>query len=217
MPRNTDFDDSGADDQPKLTFFQRLRYTMVKPDDDGKVKDDEPTLSREELEATIARADDKERNIGLVAAPVGAIVGLVLSSHLVDNAKSLGQSTTVYQELTFVLMGLVLLILALAWFRKRLFLGIAVALLGLDLFNLHGYGFAVPFVLAGAWYLVRAYRLQQKLKLAGGGSGRRYGPPNSKTSPNRLPSAGGVLPRPNKRYTPPTEKLKRPSKAKPEA
>ena len=214
--RKTDVDDPGGDDQPKLSFFERLRYTMVKPDDDGNVKDDGPVLSREEREATIARADDKERNIGLVAAPIGAIVGLVLSNHLVDNARSLGESTTVFQELTFVLMGLVVLILALAWFRKRLFLGIAVALLGLDLFNLHGYGFAVPFVLAGAWYLVRAYRLQQKLKVAGGGSGRRYGPPNAKGSPNRLPSAGGVLPRPNKRYTPPTEKIKRPTKAKPE-
>jgi hypothetical protein len=217
MPRNTDVDDSGGDDQPKLTFLQRLRYTMVKPDDDGRVKDDGPQLSRQELEATIARADDKERNIGLVAAPIGAIVGLILSDHLVNNARSLGESTTIYQELTFVLMGLVALILALAWFRKRLFLGIATALLGLDLFNLHGYGFAVPFLLAGAWYLVRAYRLQQKLKLAGGGSGRRDGSPNSKVSPNRMPSAGGVLPRPNKRYTPPTEKLRRPSKAKPEA
>ena len=49
MPRNTHFDDSGGDDQPKLTFFERLRYTMVKPDDSGKVKDDEPVLSREEL------------------------------------------------------------------------------------------------------------------------------------------------------------------------
>ena len=65
---------------------------------------------------------------------------------------------------------------------------------------------------AGAWYLVRAWRLQSKLKLAGGGSKSSYGPPNSRTSTNRLPSAGGVLPRPNKRYTPPTEKLKRPSK-----
>ena len=35
MSRKTDRDDSGADDQPKMTFFERLRYTMVKPDDDG--------------------------------------------------------------------------------------------------------------------------------------------------------------------------------------
>ena len=103
-----------------------------------------------------------------------------------------------------------------AWLRKRLFLGIVLALFGLGIFNLKYWGFGIPFLMAGAWLLVRAYRLQQKLKLAGGGSKNTYGPPNSRVPPNRLPSAGGVLPRPNKRYTPPTEKVKRPSKAKPE-
>jgi hypothetical protein len=216
MPRNTDVDDSGGD-QPKLSFFERLRYTMVKPDDSGKVND-EPELSREELEATIARADDKERNIGLLAAPVGAIVALFVSADLIHHAQQTGQSTSSYETLTFVLLGMAVLLLAVSWWRKRLFMGIVMALFGLGLFNLHYWGFGVPFILGGAWYLVRAWRLQSKLKLAGGGSGRSYGPSNSKASPsNRLPSAGGVLPRPNKRYTPPTEKLKRPSKAKPDA
>jgi hypothetical protein len=216
MSRNTHFDDSGGDDQPKLTFFERLRYTMVKPDDSGKVKDEEPQLSREELEAAIARADDKERNIGLVAAPVGAIVALFISADLIHHAQQTGQSTSVYQTLTFVLLGMAVLMLVTSWLRKRLFLGIVMALFGLGIFNLKYWGFGIPFLLGGAWYLVRAWRLQSKLKLAGGGSGKSYGPPNSKVSPtNRLPSAGGVLPRPNKRYTPPTEKLKRPSKSKP--
>jgi hypothetical protein len=214
MPRNTDVDDSGAD-APKLTFFQRLRYTMVKPDDDGTVKSDEPVLSREELEATIARADDKERNIGLVAAPIGAIVALFVSADLIHHAQQTGQSTSEFQTLTYVLLGMSVLLLAMSWLRKRLFIGIAMALFGLGIFNLKYWGFGLPFVIGGAWYLVRAWRLQAKLKLAGGGSGATYGPPNSKV--NRLPSAGGVLPRPSKRYTPPTEKAKRPSRAKPEA
>jgi hypothetical protein len=216
MPRNTHFDDSGGEDQPKLTLFERLRYTMVKPDDSGKVKDDEPVLSREELEATIARADDKERNIGLIAGPVGAIVALAVSADLIHNTP-VGQSTSEYQTLTFVLLGMAALIVVASWLRKRLILGVVLALFGLGIFNLHYWGFGVPFLMAGSWYLVRAWRLNSKLKMAGGGSGRSYGPPNSKVSGNRLPSAGGVLPRPNKRYTPPTEKLKRPSKAKPEA
>ena len=211
MPRNTDVDDSGGD-QPKLSFFERLRYTMVKPDDSGKVKDDEPELSREELEATIARADDKERNIGLVAAPVGAIVALFVSADLIHHAQQTGQSTSTYQTLTFVLLGMAVLLLVTSWLRKRFFIGVVMALFGLGIFNLHYWGFGLPFLMAGAWYLVRAWRLQSKLKLAGGGSKSSYGPPNSRTSTNRLPSAGGVLPRPNKRYTPPTEKLKRPSK-----
>src|ERR1700722_1207672 len=215
MPRNTHSDDSGGDDQPKLTFFERLRYTMVKPDDSGKVKDDEPVLSRHELEATIARADDKERNIGLIAGPVGAIVALFVSSDLIHHAQQTGQSTSEYQTLTFVLLGMAAIIVAASWLRKRLVLGVVMALFGLGIFNLHYWGFGVPFLLAGSWYLVRAWRLNSKLKLAGGGSGKSYGPPNSKVGPtNRLPSTGGVLPRPSKRYTPPTEKIKRPSKPK---
>ena len=188
MPRNTHFDDSGGDDQPKLTFFERLRYTMVKPDDSGKVKDDEPELSSQELEATIARADDKERNIGLIAAPVGAIVALFVSADLIHHAQQTGQSTSEYQTLTFVLLGMAVLMLVASWLRKRLFLGVVMALFGLGIFNLHYWGFGVPFLLAGSWYLVRAWRLQSKLKLAGGGSGRSYGPPNSNV---RQPAALG--------------------------
>jgi hypothetical protein len=215
MSRNTHVDASGGDDQPKLTLFERLRYTMVKPDDSGKVKEQEPQLSREELEAAIARADDKERNIGLVAAPLGALVTLFVSADLIHHAQQTGQSTSVYQTLTFVLLGMAVLILVASWLRKRLVLGIVMALFGLGIFNLHYWGFGVPFLLGGSWYLVRAWRLNSKLKLAGGGSGKSYGPPNSKVAPtNRLPSTGGVLPRPSKRYTPPTEKLKRPSKPK---
>jgi hypothetical protein len=217
MPRNRDIDDSAGDDPPKLTFWERIRYTIVKPDDSGKVKNDEPQLSKEELEATIARADDKERNIGLVAAPLGAIVTLLVSADLIHHAQQTGQSTSVYQTLTFVLLGMAALTVVASLLRKRLILGIVMALFGLGIFNLHYWGFGVPFLLGGSWYLVRAWRLNAKLKLAGGGSGRTYGPPNSKVAPRGLPSAGGVLPRPNKRYTPATAKIKRTSKAKREA
>jgi len=213
MPRKNDFDDSEGDDLPKPSLWMRFQTAIVKPDDleSSKAKASEPVQSVEELEASIARADDKERNIGFIAAPIGAVITLLISSDLINHARSLNQSTSVYQNLTFVLLGMAVLMLVTAWLRKRLFLGIVMALFGLGIFNLHYWGFGVPFLMAGAWYLVRAYRLQKQLKLAGGGSGRTYGPPNS-----RLPSAGGVLPRPNKRYTPPTEKLRRPSKSKPE-
>ena len=175
MPRNTDVDDSGGD-QPKLTFFERLRYTMVKPDDSGKVKDDEPELSREELEATIARADDKERNIGLVAAPLGAIVALFVSADLIHHAQQTGQSTSTYQTLTFVLLGMAVLMLVVSWLRKRLFMGIVMALFGLGIFNLHYWGFGVPFLLAGSWYLVRAWRLQFEAEAGRRGLGAQLWP-----------------------------------------
>ena len=86
--------------------------------------------------------------------------------------------------------------LTMAMLRKRLFLGIATALYGLAIFNLHYWGFGVPFVMAGAWYLVRAYRLQQALKLAKGeGPAQRYG--------SKAQSKGAsYTAKPNKRYTP---------------
>ena len=85
--------------------------------------------------------------------------------------------------------------LAMAWWRKRLFLGIVMALYGLTLFNLHWWGFGIPYILAGAWYLVRAYRLHEKLKLATADGGTTRARPATKR-----------FQAPNKRYTPPTSR-----------
>ena len=103
-----------------------------------------------------------------MAAPLAAIIGLLISSDTIQHAKATHQSVTVYDELTYVILGLSVLILVSSLLRKRLFQGITLALFGLAIFNLHFWGFGVPFLLAGAWYLVRAYRLQQALKRAEG-------------------------------------------------
>jgi len=106
---------------------------------------------------------------------------------------------SVYDKLTYVLLGLAVLVLVTSLLRKRLFQGITLALFGLAIFQLHYtyFGFAAPFLLAGAWYLVRAYRLQQELKRA-----EAAGP----GAPRPKPSSGsnGARPRRNKRYTPPS-------------
>ena len=107
-------------------------------------------------------------------------------------------SPSLYHTLELVLLGLAVGILVTALLRKRMFLGIALALYGLAVFNLHYWGFGVPFLLAGAWYLVRAYRLNQELKQAGGAD------VSSSRSQSRQASVpSGSRPRPNKRYTPP--------------
>jgi hypothetical protein len=174
-----------------MTWWERLKYAMVRPDEDERaVKQDE--RSAQEIEAAIKTADDKERAIGLIAAPLAAIIGIVISSASIDYAKAHHQSLTVYDELTYVMLGLAVLMLAAAWWRKRLFLGITLALYGLAVFNLRYWGFGIPFLLAGSWYLVRAYRLQQALKRAEGGG----------AAPTRRTT--GARPNPSKRYTPPT-------------
>ncbi|HEX3840010.1 MAG TPA: hypothetical protein VHU85_04375 [Acidimicrobiales bacterium] len=146
-----------------------------------------------ELEEAVARADDKERLVGLLAAPIAAALGLIITGTLINNdpkallasgaINKLHVNPTLYLELGAVALALSLVMMAMAYFRKRVYLGIAMALYGLSIFNLHFWGFGIPFILAGAWFLVRAYRFQQKLKEANTSStatfeSKRYTPPN---------------------------------------
>jgi hypothetical protein len=182
-----------------MTRWERLKYSMVRPDDDPKDVKEQEIRPVAEIEAEISRSNDKERVIGLIAAPVAAIVGLIISSASVNYARSHDQSVGVYEKLTYVLLGLAVLILLTSWLRKRLFQGITLALFGVAIFQLHYtyVGFAAPFILFGAWYLMRAYRLQQELKRAEAAGPQ---PPRPKAGPN----AAAPRPRRNKRYTPPS-------------
>lgn len=198
MPADEDTGNPGEDDAPRMTLWQRLRYSMVRPDDEPSDRAQAEDRPVEEIEEDIRRSNDKERAIGLVVAPVAAVVGLVISSASVNYAKTHNQSTAVYDKLTYVLLALAALILLSSWLRKRLFQGITIALFGVAIFQLKAnyIGFAFPFVVVAAWYLIRAYRLQQELKRAQA----------SDAPPPRRDSGrpAGSRPRPNKRYTPPT-------------
>ena len=164
-----------------------------------------PTL--EELQEEQRYANDKERMIGLVVAPIAALLSFILTNADIRNdptqylkGGALNPKYTpvsTYHELVLVLLALSLLMLVMAWFRKRLFLGIVIALYGLALFNLHWWGFGAPFILVGAWYLVRAYRAQRAVKEATGA-----GPP--------VTGGNGSGPRASKRYTPPSAPKRRP-------
>ena len=189
----------GADDLP---IGDRLRTALLKPAPAGG--DAEPggdARSLEEVRTAERYADDKERFLGLVAAPLAAAIGFFISNYQIEHdppaylkdglANPLHANVATYHVLELVLLALSLVILAMAWYRRRLFLGIAMALYGLGVFNLHYWGFGVPFLAGGAWLLVRAYRAHQAVKTAGGGRSRD--------------GAQSGLPRPkaNKRYTPP--------------
>jgi hypothetical protein len=165
----------------------------------------------EEIEGASKRANDKERLIGLLVAPVAAGIGFAVTASLVANdPKALlanGQinphhvSPNLYVELGLVTMALSLVMLGAAWFRKRLLIGVAAALYGLSLFNLHYWGFGVPYIMIGSWYLVRAYRLSEKLKRA-----KTDDPDGYRPSTSLLP--------PSKRYTPPAAAPRRAPKPK---
>ena len=186
--------------QDKLPIGQAVRRAMMRNPEQTSPEDD---MSVEELEELERHANDKERLIGLFAAPWAGGLGLVISNALIANdpvqylktgAKNpLHVSIGLYHEVLVALLALAALMLGFAWFRKRLYLGIVMALYGITVFNLKYWGFGIPFALAGAWYLVRASRVHRRLKEARGDA-PRYG--------SRRGSSLST-PRASKRYTPP--------------
>ncbi len=185
-------------DRGRAPVGQRLRDAFLKPPDPSKAQGAPARRSVEELEAAAKSADDKERLVGLIGAPFAAAISMLVISALIDNdppatlhhhVNRAHVSVSLYHDLLLVLLALSIAMLALAWFRKRLFLGMVMALFGLAVFNLRYWGFGIPYILAGAWLLVRAYRTQRDLREATGGSG-------ASTSPSGRPSA-------SRRYTPP--------------
>ena len=181
---------------------ERIQRALLKPEDPAKAGarggQRPPTL--DELDAA-RRSDDTERLVGLSLAPIAGLIAILISSHQLANNPPAPSpehvSTTLTHELEAVLLALALVILVTSLARRRLYTGIATALYGLAVFNLHWWGFGFPFVFVGAWYIVRAYRAQQAFKAATeGGSGQadrrgsaatgRYTPPRA--SPRRPPS-----------------------------
>jgi hypothetical protein len=137
---------------------------------------------------------------------LAAIIAIIITSSLISNdppavkngqVNPLHTSISLYQELLVVMLVLSVLILVLSMLRKRLFIGIVMALYGLAVFNLKFWGFGIPFILAAAWYLVHAYRLQRDLKELNGGT------TSTTTTSRRSSTATNLAPRANKRYTPP--------------
>lgn len=183
----------------KLPLGDRLKGALLKPADPDAPARTPPKgayeLSGEELEIEAKGLNEKERLIGLFAAPLASLIGFMVVHILVVNdppahlsngaVDKLYVNPNDYYDLFVVLIVLSMVMLVTAMLRKRLYLGMVTALYGLTIFNMHYWGFGVPFVMVGAWYLVRAYRLNRNLKEATAG-----GP------------AAGIRPA-NKRYTPP--------------
>lgn len=200
-------------------MFERLRSAVLKPIDPSSVTTEEP-LTLEELQVAVKSANDKERIVGLIAAPLSAAIGILVMSALISNdppvrlaSGALNKthvSLSLYHELTVVLLVMSVVMLVVAMLRKRLYLGMVMALYGLAVFNLHYWGFGLPFVMAGAWLLVRAYRLQRALREANGGAPWR---PGSQALGSGMSASG--RPRSNKRYTPPSSGRSRASRPKP--
>ncbi len=182
---------------PRRSLWDRFLGAILKPGTSVPPlsRDEYESLPADELEELNRRADDRERAIGLVAAPLGAVVAVLVSGALITDAENQHKTIAVYAELGGSLVVLSVLILIMALLRKRLLLGIVMALYGLAIFNLHYWGFGVPFVLAGAWYLVRSYRIQRAAREALS---------DDRRAPPQQGGPGAKKPQANKRYTPKT-------------
>ncbi len=211
-------------DAEKAPLGDRLRSLILKPLEPGTVSTDRAAgrqSSAEELEADVRSANDKERLIGLVAAPLAAAIGILVISALIDNdpparltsgrVDTLHVSLSLYYDLGAVILGLAVLMLVTAMWRKRLYLGIVTALYGLAIFNLHYWGFGIPFIFLSAWLLVRAYRLQRDLRAA---SGDGLLPAGARNKGGSSPPSRSS-PKPSSRYTPPAAASKRLSAPRP--
>ncbi len=192
-------------------------------------------LSKEELTHAIKRIDDRERLLAILSAPIGVVVGALLTVLAVHFNPPLHHKN----HLTFVTIVVfeggarVLLsgvVLAAAYTRRRSFVGFALLFLGTSL----GLPFALPFWALGAWLIWRVFKYQRELTALGGTVGRQRKPAAGRDSgrgtnkgtnrpatlaearaagaarsrrKKQLPTTG---PPPSKRYTPP-----RPTRPKP--
>ena len=138
-------------------------------------------------------------------APIGALIAFLVIHADIDNdpaqyLKSGASSDPKYTTREHLprgaagAVGHVRVLMVAAWFRKRLYMGMLTALFGLAIFNLHWWGFGVPFVMVG--------RLVPGAGLPG--------PEGPQRGDRAMPSHGRpVVPTPSKRYTPPTARAKR--------
>ena len=138
MPSSPSAGDPGADDAPGMTLLAAPQVlhgaSRRRPEGGEESQEIRPV---EEIEADIRRSNDKERAIGLVAAPVAAIIGLHHQLR-VHQVRQDPQPGAVRLRRAHVRPSrLAVLILLTSWLRKRLFQGITLALYGLAIFQLH--------------------------------------------------------------------------------
>jgi hypothetical protein len=201
--------DSDRANKEHVPFTDRLRTFFLKPPAPGEKTTPREPETAEEFAAAVKSANDKERLLGLIAAPLAAAIGILIIAALISNDPAarladgaLNKShvnVSLYHELELVLLAMSVVMLVLAMLRKRLYLGMVMALYGLAVFNLHYWGFGIPFLMGGSWLLVRAYRLQRSLKEVNGDVSS-FG---SRSRATATTTRTASRPRPNKRYTPP--------------
>jgi hypothetical protein len=131
------------------------------------------SMSREEIAHRIKRLDDRERLLALTSAPLGAVVGILLTAvtiHLnppVGHAKHVADSTIYFEGAARIVLSGVVALAALT--RRRSFVGFALLFLGT---SMGAPLFALPFWALGGYLIWRVFKYQKALNARGGAPGR---------------------------------------------
>jgi hypothetical protein len=175
-----------------------------------------------QLTSLMRKLDDKERMIAFGAAPLGAVLAIVLTVITLSHNPALHhkghESAGIIIADGGVGVAFALFVLVMAWFRRRSLTAFALLFLG---YSLGLIGIGIPFLFLGGYLLFRAWKVQKVLTSRGVSTRpQRRTPDRTQRDPKsrRDSQAKTTSARPtaSKRYTPPKPPPKRPPVAKPE-
>jgi hypothetical protein len=231
----------GAISRMSPIFLRPAKPKKVKPE----IEPQGP-MSDEEKRLAILGLDKRERQVGQIGAGLAALIALTTTLPYVlkpstavkqtlaatknhtctnqaftyDKATGKCNGQVVYSLEHWVFALVLLLVFALAIFvtvriGRRAPLGFTTLMAGLAFETQVGI-LGLPFIAAGGWLLIRAWRVQRygsPLGTKTNPSGERRPPPTRAERPTRAKKAKGPAPTgpaPNKRYTPKTPTRKKP-------
>jgi hypothetical protein len=155
----------------------RLRDSLLKPPSTTarpRPGDDLDSMTREEITHRIKKLDDRERFLALTSAPIGVVVGLLLTAfaiHLNPAARVHGKLNPKHVSDSLILLEggarvlLAGIVVAAALTRRRSFVGFALLFLGTAMGSPL---FALPFWVLGGYLIWRVFKYQRVLTARSG-------------------------------------------------
>jgi hypothetical protein len=168
----------------------RLRDAFMKPPAPRRERGAPSGMTKDELTHIIKRLDDRERVMAFVSAPVGVVVGVLLTIgalHFNPPLHHKGHESgglIVFEGGARVLLSAIVALAA--WTRRRSFVAFALLFLGTSM----AFPFALPFWALGVWLIFRVFKWQKELGTMTGRQAARTRPATS-ARPRSDPAARG--------------------------
>jgi hypothetical protein len=161
-------------DGATATSGGRFRDSFMKPPAPRRQRGAPSGMSKEELAHVIKRLDDREQVMAYFSAPLGAVVGILLTVIALHQNPALhvknhvAPSTIVFEGGARVVLAAIVAVAA--WTRRRSFVAFALLFLGTSMAG--GLLFALPFWALGVWLIFRVFRWQKELAALTGSQAR---------------------------------------------